>query len=165
MAVLRQGGSSVKGYRCMGLGGRFCQNHRANGWVRAKKRSCNVGTGPRFPLAEVLRTMNLERLDALETIDPSPLAPWDPPVFEDINIDLDRDEAEKKAMALMETPGIVIYSDASADQNCLGAAAVILDRDQMIIEHQKVSIGPKSQWSIHAGCRSSIVRSLALSTA
>ena len=118
--------------------------------ARAKKRSCNVRRGPRFPLAEILRTMDLKRLDTLETIDPRPLAPWDPPVFEDIIIDSDRDEAEKKAMALIATQSIIVYSDASADQNHVGAAAVVLDHDQMMIEHQKISIGSKTQWSIHA---------------
>jgi ribonuclease HI len=118
--------------------------------ARAKRRNCNVGSGPRFPLAEVLRTIDLKRLDSLETIDPRPLAAWDPPAFEKINIDSDRDKAAEKAAALTETPSIVIYSNASADQNCLGAAAVILDRGQMMIEYRKGSIGSKTQWSIHA---------------
>ncbi|KAF7184036.1 hypothetical protein CNMCM7691_004595 [Aspergillus felis] len=43
---------------------------------RAQKRRNNIGTSSRFPLAEALKTMNLERLDELETIDPSPLPPW-----------------------------------------------------------------------------------------
>jgi hypothetical protein len=59
--------------------------------------------------------MDLKRLDSLETIDPRPLAAWDPPAFEEINIDSDRDKAAEKAAALTETPSIVIYSNASAD--------------------------------------------------
>jgi hypothetical protein len=62
-----------------------------------------------------MKTMGLERLDDLETIDPRPLAPWDPPVFEEINIDSDRDSASAKAVTLMATPSAVVYSDASAN--------------------------------------------------
>lgn len=50
--------------------------------ARAKRRSRNVGSPPRFPLAETMKTMDLERLDALEAIDPRPLTPCRPPAFE-----------------------------------------------------------------------------------
>jgi hypothetical protein len=38
--------------------------------------------------------------------------------------------------------------DASAKQDLLGAAAVILDHNGQIANFQQVSIGPKTQWSI-----------------
>lgn len=44
--------------------------------LRAQKRRNNVGSYSRFPLAEALKTMNLDRLAELETIDPRPLPPW-----------------------------------------------------------------------------------------
>jgi hypothetical protein len=64
--------------------------------MRAKRRSQNVGSSARFPLAESMKTMDLERLDALETIDPKPLRPWSPPAFAEIRIDLDRDRARAR---------------------------------------------------------------------
>ncbi|KAJ9480892.1 hypothetical protein VN97_g12629 [Penicillium thymicola] len=42
---------------------------------RAQKRRNSIGSYARFPLAESLKTMNLGRLDELETIDPRPLPP------------------------------------------------------------------------------------------
>ena len=99
---------------------------------RARRRSQNIKTSPVFPLAEVLKTMDLGRLSAIETIDPRPLAPWIPPTFEEIEIDPDRDRASDKAAALAIESNTVIYSDASANQNHLGAAAVILDHNQGI---------------------------------
>lgn len=48
---------------------------------RARRRRDNVGSQPRFPLAESMKTMRLEQLDRLETIDPKPMAPWKPPGF------------------------------------------------------------------------------------
>jgi hypothetical protein len=97
-----------------------------------------------------MKTMDLERFDALETIDPRPLAPWGPPIFEEINIESDRDKASEKATALLVRPSMVIYSDASANQSHLGAAAVMLDQDQKIIESRQISIGSTKHWSIHA---------------
>ena len=94
--------------------------------------------------------MDLERLDALETIDPTPLAPWSPPAFEEIRIDSDRDRASDNAAALVAVPNAVVYSDASASQDHLGAAAVILDHNEKVADFRQVSIGSKTHWSIHA---------------
>jgi ribonuclease HI len=116
---------------------------------RAKRRSQNVGSLPRFPLAEVMKTMDRERLSVLETIDYRPLAPWDPPAFEEIRIDSDRDRASDSASALATLPRTVVYSDASASQDVLGAAAVILDHSGNIAESRQVSVGPRKHWSIH----------------
>lgn len=41
--------------------------------TRAQRRRNNIGNYARFPLAEALKTMNVQRLNELETIDPSPL--------------------------------------------------------------------------------------------
>jgi hypothetical protein len=118
--------------------------------MRAKRRSQNVGSSARFPLAESMKTMDLERLDALETIDPKPLRPWSPPAFAEIRIDLDRDRASDNAAALLAEPGAVVYSDASASQDHLGAAAVILNHIMEITDSRQVGIGMKTHWSIHA---------------
>ncbi|EED11880.1 hypothetical protein TSTA_110590, partial [Talaromyces stipitatus ATCC 10500] len=43
--------------------------------TQAAKRSTHIGAGPRFPLVETLRTMDLTRIQDLETIDPTPQPP------------------------------------------------------------------------------------------
>lgn len=53
---------------------------------RAQKRRNNVGSYACFPLAEALKTMDLARLDELETIDPRPLLPWRSKSFTEIEI-------------------------------------------------------------------------------
>ena len=118
--------------------------------ARAKRRSLNVGTSARFPLAEAMKTMDLGRLEALETINPSPLAPWAPPVFAEISIDTDREEASERAAALLDTPDMVVYSDASATGGQTGAAAVMLDQNQNITRSRQISVGLTTHWSIHA---------------
>jgi ribonuclease HI len=45
---------------------------------------------------------------------------------------------------------MVVYSDASAKQNHLGAAAVTLDDNKNIVESRQVDIGPRNHWPIHA---------------
>jgi hypothetical protein len=62
---------------------------------RAKRRSQNVESLPRFPLAEVMKTMDCEWLSVLETINYRSLAPWDLPAFEEISIDSKQDRARK----------------------------------------------------------------------
>ena len=61
---------------------------------RAMERSTHVYTMARFPLAETMRTMDLKRLQNLETIDPRPQAPWRVQSFVDIEIELDREKAQ-----------------------------------------------------------------------
>jgi len=97
-----------------------------------------------------MKTMDLQRLSSLETIDPKPLKPWNTPAFEEIRIDPDRDRAICEATALAASSGTVVYSDASASQDHLGAAAVILDHNKEILDYRQVGIGPKTHWSIHA---------------
>jgi ribonuclease HI len=118
--------------------------------VRAKRRSENIKASPIFPLAETIKTMDLGRLNAIETIDPRPLVPWALPAFEELRIDSDRDQAIEGAKALASIPNTVIYSDASETQDHLGAAAVIIDRNGNITDSRQSSIGPKTHWSIHA---------------
>jgi hypothetical protein len=57
--------------------------------------------------------MNLERLREIETIDPTPLPPWRPEVFSEIEIEPDREAAIEKAEATRSISDVVIYSDAS----------------------------------------------------
>jgi hypothetical protein len=72
--------------------------------------------------------MDMEQIQMLERIDPQPLEPWRQPVFEDINIDINRETTIRKVDMLMIIPETVIYSDASAKQSTLNAAVVVLDQ-------------------------------------
>ncbi|GCB25864.1 probable RNA-directed DNA polymerase from transposon X-element [Aspergillus awamori] len=108
---------------------------------RAKERSTYIGSGAGFPLAETLRTMNLGRLQALETIDPKPLAPWRSQPFTGIEIEPDREKAQANALAQQSTTNITVFSDASGKENQLGAAAVALDHNRQITGSRQISIG------------------------
>lgn len=57
--------------------------------TRARIRSKHKNPDPRFPLAETMKTMHMERLGRLEIIGPKPLAPWSPPAFAEIEVDSD----------------------------------------------------------------------------
>ena len=116
---------------------------------RAQKRRDNIGSHARFPLAEALKTMSLERLNRLETIDPRPLPPWRPEAFEEIDIEPDREIARERAGTVRSTSDIVVYSDASGHHDHLGAAVVTLDKNQETTEIQQIQVGPMDQWSVH----------------
>lgn len=116
---------------------------------RAQKRRNNIGSYARFPLAEALKTMNLERLDELETIDPRPLPPWRAESFAEIEIGSDRETARERAETVGSTSAIVVYSDASGREGHLGAAIAVLDNNLEVIESQQVQVGPMERWSVH----------------
>ncbi|KAJ5407294.1 hypothetical protein N7465_008578 [Penicillium sp. CMV-2018d] len=48
--------------------------------------SCRAAARERYGLAEALKTMSLERLKEIETIDPTPLPPWRTEAFTQIEI-------------------------------------------------------------------------------
>ncbi|KAI2734534.1 hypothetical protein DTO013E5_9920 [Penicillium roqueforti] len=116
---------------------------------RAQKRRNNIGSYARFPLAEALKTMDLVRLDELETIDPRPLPPWRAEPFTEIEIGSDRESATERAGTVRSMSTIVVYSDASGREDHLGAAAVALGNNLEVIESQQVQVGPMDRWSVH----------------
>jgi hypothetical protein len=95
-----------------------------------------------------MKTMNVEQLDGLEIIDPKPMCPWSPPAFVEIDIEPDRDKAKDEATAA--SPGIAVYSDASGRNNHLGTVAVQLNENQEVMESRQLSLGPMTNWSVHA---------------
>jgi ribonuclease HI len=117
--------------------------------LRAQRRRNNIGTSSRFPLAEALKTMNLERLDELETIEPSPLPPWRAEPFTVIDVGSDRETAVERAEAARSTSDIVVYSDASGRESYLGAAVVALDDNLQVIGSKQIQVGPMDRWSVH----------------
>ncbi|KAI3043038.1 hypothetical protein CBS147353_11848 [Aspergillus niger] len=117
---------------------------------RARRRRDNVGARCRFPLAESMKTMKLEQLDGLETIDLTLMTLWEATPFVETDIESDRDKAQEKATALLASPSAVIYTDTSGKKGILGAAAVIVDRGQAVAETRQVSIGSMTNWSVHA---------------
>jgi ribonuclease HI len=103
----------------------------------------------RFPLAEALKTMNVDRLNGLEVIDPRPLPPWRSEAFTEINIEPDRETAKENAETIGSRSDIVVYSDASGREGHLGASVVALDDDQRGIESQQIQVEPMDRWSVH----------------
>lgn len=91
--------------------------------ARARARSTHLGHRCYSALAKTLRTMDLRRLQTLETIDPTPLAPWREQTFAEIEIKPNREKAKANAAARRDMPGTTVFSDASGQQNHLGAAA------------------------------------------
>nr|KMM69067.1 hypothetical protein CPAG_05390 [Coccidioides posadasii RMSCC 3488] len=52
--------------------------------------------------------MDLERLEKLKEIDPGPLPPWEPPAFEEINIETDRENVVRKPRETCDQPPRVV---------------------------------------------------------
>ncbi|KAJ5138858.1 uncharacterized protein N7515_003706 [Penicillium bovifimosum] len=116
---------------------------------RAQNRRNNVGSYARFPLAEALKTMDVDRLNELETIDPRPLPPWRPDAFTEIELEHDRETARERAKVARNTSDIVVYSDASGREGHLGAAIVALNDNDEVTESQQVQVGSMERWSVH----------------
>ncbi|KXG45142.1 reverse transcriptase [Penicillium griseofulvum] len=116
---------------------------------RAQNRRNNIGSYARFPLAEALKTMDVDRLNELETIDPRPLPPWRKDAFTEIEIEPDRETARERAVSAKDTSDIIVYSDASGRKGHLGAAIVTLNDNEEVIESQQVQVGPMERWSVH----------------
>jgi ribonuclease HI len=117
---------------------------------RAQRRRNNRGSFARFPLSDALKTMNLERLQEIEMIDPTPLPPWRKEAFSEIEIESDRELAIGRAETAQATADIVVYSDASGRHGHLGAAAVVLNNSLETIDSIQVQVGPMDRWSVHA---------------
>jgi ribonuclease HI len=96
-----------------------------------------------------MKTMNIDRLNELETIDPRPLPPWRAEAFTEIEIGPDREMARDRAETVQSTSNIVVYSDASGREGHLGAAVVALDDNLEITESQQVQVGSMDRWSVH----------------
>ncbi|KAJ5837719.1 uncharacterized protein N7525_002907 [Penicillium rubens] len=117
---------------------------------RAQKRRNNIGSYSRFPLAQALKTMNLERLQDLEMIYPRLRPPWRTEAFTEIEIVSDREIAAQRAETIRSISDVVVYSDASGRYGHLGAAAVTLDNNLEVSESVQIQVGSMDRWSVHA---------------
>ncbi|KAI3094034.1 hypothetical protein CBS147333_10045 [Penicillium roqueforti] len=117
--------------------------------LRAQKRRNNIGSYARFPLAEALKTMDLDRLNELETIDPRPLPPWRADAFAKIEIESDREIARVRADTARSTSDAIVYSDASGLKDHLGVAVVALDANLEVVGSEQIQVGPMDRWSVH----------------
>ena len=96
-----------------------------------------------------MKTMDVDRLNELETINPRPLALWRLEAFTEIELEPNREFARERAASARDTSDIVIYSDASGREGHLGAAIVALNDDDEIWESQQIQVGPMDRWSVH----------------
>ena len=119
--------------------------------LRAQRRRNNIGSYARFPLAEALKTMSLERLHELEMIDPTPLPPWRAEAFSSIEIEPDRETAIEQAKTARSKSDVTVYLDASGRHGHLGAAAIGFNKNSPeATESLQVQVGPTDRWSIYA---------------
>jgi hypothetical protein len=93
--------------------------------------------------------MDLQRLNEIGTIDPSPLPPWRAEAFAEIEIESDRETAAERAETVRSLSDIIVFSDASGREGHLGAAVAVLDNSLQIVESQQVQVGPIDRWSVH----------------
>jgi hypothetical protein len=99
---------------------------------------------------EALKTMDLTRLNELETIDPIPLAPRRTEPFANIAIEPNREVGRNKAKTIRATDDDVVYSYASGRQGHLSACTVALNDNMEVTESQQIQVGPMDRWSVHA---------------
>jgi ribonuclease HI len=117
---------------------------------RAKKRVNRKGTHHKFPLAETIKTMDIRKMEFLETIDPTPLEPWRQPILDGIRIEQDRDQALEAVAEMVERRENVIFTDASAKKSNLGAAVVMPNYLNGQVSTWQIGIGSESHWTVHA---------------
>ena len=101
-----------------------------------------MGSYARFPLAEALKTMDIDRLNELETIDPRPIPPWRTDTFSEIELECDREIARERADSVRNMSDIVVYSDASGREGHLGAAIITLNSNEEVVESKQIQVGP-----------------------
>lgn len=101
-------------------------------------------------LVGTFKTMDHQELESLETIDPSPTAPWDNRGFPDVSIPTNKERALEEAASARHGGGVLVYTDASAKDAALGAA-VLIQRDgsaETQLTYQ-IGIGSASEWHVH----------------
>jgi hypothetical protein len=70
---------------------------------RAVRRMTVKGNNPRLPLAQLLKTMDIAKLQSLEKIDPRPMESRRTSTATWIEISADKDHAKRRAKELVES--------------------------------------------------------------
>lgn len=125
------------------------QDHPLAKVVDRTKRRVKVKQGLKFPLAEVMKTLDIGKLEALETIDPRPTAPWLELPLQQVEIIQDRDQALAKAEDLGRDNQATIFTDASAKDGMLGAGIVMPGSAPNQTNTYQIGVGPTTKWNIH----------------
>ena len=112
---------------------------------RVEIRTKAKPNGAKFPLVEVMKTMDVKELQNLAKVDTRPLEPWAKPTCEGVDIP-EEDKATEKVISLMNYPEAVIYSDAASQNSMTGAAAVILDHQGRATKISQTNIGTAKHW-------------------
>lgn len=99
-------------------------------------------------LVGTFKTMDLQELQSLETIDPSPTAPWDNRGFPDVSIPTNKERALEEAASARHGGGVLVYTDAKGA--ALGAAVLIqIDGSAETQLTYQIGIGSASEWHVH----------------
>lgn len=99
-------------------------------------------------LVGTLKTMDLQELELLETIDPSPTAPWDNRGFPGVSIPTNKERALEEAASARHGGGVLVYADAEGA--ALGAAVLIqIDGSAETQLTYQIGIGSASEWHVH----------------
>ena len=115
---------------------------------RVKRRITRQGSQPRLAIAETAKTMDIEAMETLEIIDPTPPPPWTRPTFDKVTITNDKLQAQDEADELAEKGEILIYTDASAKDGTVGAAVVMYPETQQQRTRQP-GVRLASKWTVH----------------
>lgn len=116
---------------------------------RVKQRVKRKGTHSSSALIQTMRSMERDGLDSLETIDPTPLAPWSQSAFASTAIEHDKIQALEDIEEVMKTPQKVIFTDASSNDSGVGAAVVMLDPDHGHQQTAQIGLGSAADWTVH----------------
>lgn len=85
-----------------------------------------------------MKSIDVDRLNELETIDPRPLPSWRSVAFTESELEHDRETARERAESARNTSDIVVYSDASGREGPLEAAIVALNDDNEMMEPEQI---------------------------
>ena len=91
-----------------------------------------------FPLVEALKTIDIDRLNELETIDPHPIPPWRTDMFSEIELECDREISQERVDSIRNISNIIIYLDTSRYKDYLGIAIIILNSNKEIVESKQI---------------------------
>ena len=113
----------------------------------------NIHQTNRFlsPLHSMLKSLNLDQLNEIETISTCPPPPWEPCPFVAITYGTTRDQSlESIKRTVSQAPEAIIYTDAASTDGNLGAAAVIIDQDRQVQSSSAIGVGSSKHYSVHA---------------